>query len=76
MWKKMKKIDTIGWTDGTIGASVGVLGTLRNKQNEDVTVGWSNVQFLDAPDEFSKISSTGWSDGLSEDTVGLFGTSF
>jgi hypothetical protein len=40
--KKRKEKDNVGWTGGAISASVGALRTLRSRQNEDVTVGWSD----------------------------------
>jgi hypothetical protein len=71
---------TVRWTDGTIGASVGALGTLRSRQNEVDTIRWSDVQFLDAPDELqrwsSEVSSTGWTGDLSGDTIDLSDASF
>jgi hypothetical protein len=39
--EKIRK-DTIRWTDGTLGRSVGALGTLRSRTNEVDTIIWSD----------------------------------
>jgi hypothetical protein len=66
---------TVGWTDSTIGASISVVGTLREASSQQAPSDDPTVHIIDASDELqrrsSEDSSTGWSDGLSGDTVGL-----
>jgi hypothetical protein len=40
--RKQRK-DIVGWIDGTLGKSIGALGTLRSKPNEVDTVRWTDA---------------------------------
>jgi hypothetical protein len=52
--KKRKGKDIVRWTDGSLGASVDALGTLRKRPNAIGTVRWTNGPFC---------SCVGWLEG-------------
>jgi hypothetical protein len=66
---------TVGWTDGNLEASVGVLGTLRRRPAELAPSNEPTAHILVASDELKSSShedtSTGWTDGPLDRTVGL-----
>jgi hypothetical protein len=66
---------TVGWTDDTLEASVGVLGTLRRGPAELALSDEPTAHILVASDELLSWSredrSTGWTDGLLDRIVSL-----
>jgi hypothetical protein len=66
---------TVGWTDGTLEASVGVLGTLRRRPTELALSDERAAHILVASDELLSWSredrSTRWTDGPLDRTIGL-----
>jgi hypothetical protein len=65
----------VGWTDGTIGVSVGVVGTLREASSQQALSDDSMVLILVVSDELQRWSredsSVGWTDDPLKGTVGL-----